>query len=43
MSVQSIMMFEEGFDWGIRCRFVSEWCRMDSYVSSKEKQDRQWP
>jgi CheY-like chemotaxis protein len=36
MPVQSLMMFDEGIDWGIRCRYVSEWFKMDSYVSSKE-------
>ena len=36
MPVKSIMMLDEGFDRGIRCSYVSEWFRMDSYVSSKE-------
>jgi len=34
MSVTSIMMFDEGFDWGIRCRYVSRWVKVDSYVPS---------
>ena len=36
MSVQSIMMFEEGFTRGIRCRYISNSVKLDSYVSSKE-------
>ena len=36
MDAQSIMMFDEGFDLGIRCRFISQWFKVDSYVSSKE-------
>ena len=37
MSELSLMMFDEGFDRGIRCRFISEWFKMDSYVSSTER------
>ncbi len=37
MPAQSLMMLEMGFDQGIRCRFVSEWFKVDSYVPSKEK------
>ena len=37
MSVTSIMMVEEGFNQGIRCRFISEWFKMDFYVFSKEE------
>jgi len=36
MSVQSIMMFEEGFNRGIRCRFISKSVKVDSYVSGKD-------
>ena len=34
MSVPSIMMLDEGFDRGIRCRYVSRWVKVDSYVPS---------
>jgi hypothetical protein len=37
MSVSSVMMFDEGYDQGIRCRYISEWCKIDSYVYSKKK------
>jgi len=37
MSVPSIMMFDEGFDQGIRCRFVSEWFKIESYVYSNAR------
>ena len=37
MPETSVMMFDKGFDRGIRCRFISKWCKIDSYVSSKEK------
>ena len=37
MSEFNLMMFDEGFDRGIICRFISEWFRVDSYVSSKEE------
>jgi DNA-binding NarL/FixJ family response regulator len=38
MPETSVLMFDEGFDQcgGIRCRFISEWFRVDSYVPSKE-------
>jgi len=36
MDAQSIMMFDEGFDLGIRCRFISQWFKVDSYVPIKE-------
>ena len=36
MPVKSIMMLDEGFDRGIRCRFVSDWFRVDSYVPNKD-------
>ena len=32
-----IMMFDEGFDRRIKCRFISDWFKIDSYVSTKEK------
>ncbi len=28
-----LMMFDEGVDQGIRCRFISEWFKIDFYVS----------
>jgi DNA-binding NarL/FixJ family response regulator len=31
------MMFDEGFDRRIKCRFISDWFKIDSYVSTKEK------
>ena len=37
MSEQSVMMFEEGADNGIRCRFISEWFKIESYVYTGEK------
>ena len=36
MPAQSLMMLEIGFDQTIRCRHISEWCKVDSYVYSKE-------
>ena len=33
----SVMMLDEGFELGIRCRFVSNWFKMDSYIYTKEK------
>ena len=36
MAVQSLMWLEIGTDKGIRCRFISEWFKMNSYVYSKE-------
>ena len=37
MSEQSVMMLEMGTGQGIRCRFVSDWYKIDSYVYTKEK------
>ena len=37
MSVPSIMIFEEGFNRGISCRFISNWFTVDSYVHCKEE------
>lgn len=37
MSVSSIMVFEEGFNRGIRCRFISDSVKVDSYISGKER------
>ena len=37
MSEQSVMMFEEGTDKGIRCRFISEWFKIESYLYTREK------
>ena len=36
MSEQSVMWLEIGIDQEIRCRFISEWFKMNSYVYSKE-------
>ena len=36
MSLQSVMKLEMGTDQGIRCRFVSKWFKIDSYVYTKE-------
>ncbi len=30
------LMVIDGVDHSIRCRFISEWFKMDSYVSGKE-------
>ena len=37
MPEPSVMMFDQGFECGIRCRFISEWYKMDSYVYTKGK------
>ena len=37
MSVQSVMWLEIVTGQGIRCRVVSEWFKVDSYVYTKEK------
>ena len=37
MSEQNVMMFEEGTYNGIRCRFISEWFKIESYVYTREK------
>lgn len=29
-------MIDSGTDQGIRCRFISEWYKVDSFVSGKE-------
>ena len=31
-----MMTIDNGTDRGIRCRFVSEWCKVDALVSGKE-------
>ena len=31
-----MMMVEAGHGIGIRCRFISEWCKVDTFVSGKE-------
>ncbi len=36
MSGVKMMMFDNGTDLGIRCRFISEWYKVDTYVSDKE-------
>ena len=33
----SVMMFDEGAEHNIRCRFVSNWFKIDSYFYTKEK------
>jgi CheY-like chemotaxis protein len=37
MPAQSLMMLEMGSDKGIKCRHISKYFKMDSYVYSKEK------
>jgi hypothetical protein len=36
MDVQSVMWLEIGTDQEIKCRFISEWFKMDSYIPGKE-------
>jgi glycine/serine hydroxymethyltransferase len=36
MSVSSIMVFEEGFNRGIRFRYISDSFKVDSYVCDKQ-------
>ena len=36
MSEQSVMCLELGTGQGIRCRIVSEWFKIESYVYTKE-------
>jgi CheY-like chemotaxis protein len=36
MDAQSVMWLELVSDLGIRCRFINEWFKVDSYVPSKE-------
>jgi chemotaxis response regulator CheB len=31
------MVSDQGFDREIRCRFISEWFKIDSYIPSKER------
>jgi len=31
-----MMMIDNGFDQGIRCRFISEWYNVDTFVSGKK-------
>ena len=37
MPEPSVMIFDEGFDREIRCRYISEWFKVDSYLPSKER------
>lgn len=37
MPETSVMMFDEGTEHSMRCRFISNWCKMDSYIYTKEK------
>jgi len=32
-----VMSFEAGHKLGIKCRFISKWFKIDSYVPNKEK------
>ena len=36
MSGLKMMMFDEGAGQEIRCRFISEWFKIESYVYTKE-------
>ena len=36
MSGLKMMMIDNGTDQGIRCRFISEWYKADTFVSGKE-------
>jgi DNA-binding response OmpR family regulator len=36
MSGVKMMMFDNGTDLEIRCRFISEWYKVDTYVPDKE-------
>ena len=33
----SMMMFDNGNGTGIRCRFISEWCKVESFVPDTER------
>jgi DNA-binding response OmpR family regulator len=37
MEAQSVMWLELVSNLGIRCRFISEWFKVDSYIPSKER------
>ena len=37
MSGLSMMMFDNGNGRGIRCRFISEWCKVESFVPDTER------
>ena len=37
MSGLTMMLFDEGTEHSMRCRFISEWFKMDSYIYTKEK------
>jgi len=37
MSGLTMMLFDEGAEHNMRCRFISEWFKMDSYIYTKEK------
>jgi chemotaxis response regulator CheB len=37
MSKLNLMMFDEGFELGIRCRFISEGFKIDFYLPNKER------
>ncbi len=35
MSWVKMMMFDNGTELGIRCRFISEWYKIDTFVSGR--------
>jgi len=37
MSGLSMMLFDEGTEHNMRCRFISDWFKMESYIYTKEK------
>jgi DNA-binding response OmpR family regulator len=37
MSGLTMMLFDEGTEHNMRCRFISEWFKIDSYIYTKEK------
>ena len=37
MSGLKLMMFDNGTGTGIRCRFISEWCKAESFVPDTER------
>ena len=37
MPETSVMIFDEGAEHSMRCRYISEWFKMDSYIYTKEK------
>ena len=37
MSGLTMMLCDEGTEHNMRCRFISEWFKMDSYIYTKER------